>query len=588
MNRLCNAIVLLFAFFLMGAINVLLAGEDASKKERYLDFMQESVGAYTPQVMMTYITDTEKKGIKEHGYGRLTSNLGILIAKGRELDKKPLFKRMMDFCCKDMPGALSRNGYQVGNDFAIREIVSCIIEIEKAKAFPQDVIDAWKRDLSKGVPDKLYSCRPKLNSARARNWAVFGAASEQSRVFLGLNGDKEFVEKYISDQLRFFDENGMYMDPTQPAVYDLVTRLQFAVAIYFGYDGPSRKKLEEQMLKSAEATLYLVSACGEIPYGGRSNQFLHNNSLYFSLCEFYASWMKKRGDMVMASKFKGAAKRSADSLAKRFKDKPFNHVKNFYPLETKYGCEEYAYFLKYMVTAGSWSYLAYLFADDSIPCAEPQDDVFVYNTSPCFHWTFLKAGDYSAQFDLNANSHYDASGLGRIHRKGAPATISLSVPFTDHPSYTLDITNSSPLAIFPVWKENHIYHDSQTMLRSKTWKANDVVGAEVFVLRDESHLPPLKWVTQLSASGVEMNVEGTGFIGLTLPVFLFDGTNKTDVKVDEKSIVVTYKGWVCKYETDGTIFDTEKEYGNRNGHYKRYEARSHGKLKVTVKIEPIK
>jgi hypothetical protein len=85
-----------------------------------------------------------------------------------------------------------------------------------------------------------------------------------------------------------------------------------------------------------------------------------------------------------------------------------------------------------------------------------------------------------------------------------------------------------------------------------------------------------------------MKVDGTGFIGLTLPVFLFDGTNKTDVKVDKKSISVTYKGWVCRYETDGTIFDTEKEYANRNGHYRRYEARSHGKLNVTVKIEPIK
>jgi hypothetical protein len=573
----------------IGASSVSYGKEATFSKEIYLDVMQEAVRAYSDKVMMDYIEKTEKESISEHGYGRLTSNLGILISKGRELDKKHIFKRMMDFCCKDMPGALAKNGSQVGNDFAIKEIVSCIIEIEKAKVFPKEVIDKWKADLSKGKPNTLYTSRPKLGSARARNWAVFGATSEQARVLLGINGDKDYVERYIQDQLRFFDENGMYMDPTQPAVYDLVTRLQFALALYLGYDGASRAKLEELMLKSAELTLYLISATGEIPYGGRSNQFFHNDSLIFSLCEFYATWMKQRGDMEMASRFKGAAKKSVEVLLSRFKVKPVTHVKNFYPIESKYGCENYAYFLKYMVTTGSWAYLAYLFADDSIPCKEPQPKVFVYNTSPCFHWTFLKAGDYSAQFDLNANSHYDASGLGRIHRAGAPSTICLSVPFTDHPSYTLDITNSSPLAIFPVWKCNNEYHDAKVMLSSRTWEEKDLAAlTEVCVLRDETHLPPLKWTTSLTPQGVEMRVDGYGDVGLTLPVFVFDGKTKPDVKVDEKTITVTYNGWVCKYETNGTIFDTEKVYGNRNGHYKRYEARAHNGVKVKVTIEPVK
>jgi hypothetical protein len=127
------------------------------------------------------------------------------------------------------------------------------------------------------------------------------------------------------------------------------------------------------------------------------------------------------------------------------------------------------------------------------------------------------------------------------------------------------------------------------MLSSRTWEEKDLAAlAEVCVLRDETHLPPLKWTTSLTPQGVEMKVDGYGVVGLTLPVFVFDGKTKPDVKVDEKTITVTYNGWVCKYETNGTIFDTEKVYGNRNGHYSRYEARAHNGVKVKVTIEPVK
>ena len=41
----------------------------------------------------------------------------------------------------------------------------------------------------------------------------------------------------------------------------------------------------------------------------------------------------------------------------------------------------------------------------------------------------LKFGEYFAEYDTNADFHYDANGLGRIHRLGAPSAICLSVPF---------------------------------------------------------------------------------------------------------------------------------------------------------------
>ena len=359
-------------------------------KDRYLDVMEAAVGAYTPERTADYVRRVEKGMIKEHGFHRLTANIGILIAHGRLADKKDLFKHMMDLCCRQIPVAYVKNGSQVGNDFGVKEIVSCLLEVEKAGIFPKEVTDAWRADLAKAVPETTYTCRPRLGDPKAHNWAVFAAASEQARTFAGLNGVPAFTEKYVKDQLRFFDANGMYKDPNQPMVYDGVTRLQFAVALHFGYDGPSRAALEAQLLKSAEPTLLMQSETGEIPYGGRSNQFLHNEGFWAALCEWYAAWFKARGDLATAARFRRAAKRALDSLDYWTRQPGLRHVKNRFPLKTRYGCEGYGYFDKYMVTLGSWAYIAYLFADESIPLApdEPRTAVFTrqIRVSRRIHW----------------------------------------------------------------------------------------------------------------------------------------------------------------------------------------------------------
>ena len=101
-------------------------------KSRYLDVMEAAVGAYTPERTADYVKRVEKSMIKEHGFHRLTANIGILIAHGRLSEKKELFHHMMDLCCRQIPVAYVKNGSQVGNDFGVKEIVSCLLEVEKA------------------------------------------------------------------------------------------------------------------------------------------------------------------------------------------------------------------------------------------------------------------------------------------------------------------------------------------------------------------------------------------------------------------------------------------------------------------------
>ena len=49
-------------------------------------------------------------------------------------------------------------------------------------------------------------------------------------------------------------------------------------------------------------------------------------------------------------------------------------------------------------------------------------------------------------------------------------------------------------------------------------------------------------------------------------------------------IDVSLDGWICRYETNGAIIDTGLVYGNRNGHYRRFEARRKGALAVKVTL----
>jgi hypothetical protein len=87
---------------------------------------------------------------------------------------------------------------------------------------------------------------------------------------------------------------------------------------------------------------------GEIPFGGRSAQFLHNEAAFAALCEFYADLFKKYGDLDKAGKFKSAAGIALESITYWLKMDKIYHVKNYYDNDSMYGCEGYAYFNKYI------------------------------------------------------------------------------------------------------------------------------------------------------------------------------------------------------------------------------------------------
>ncbi|MBQ6596267.1 MAG: hypothetical protein IJH79_01830, partial [Lentisphaeria bacterium] len=72
------------------------------EKERYIDIMEKVLSAYTTEHIDRYYNDVKTGGLKEHGFPRLTADIGILIAHGRRTDLKERLAQMMDLCCDEM------------------------------------------------------------------------------------------------------------------------------------------------------------------------------------------------------------------------------------------------------------------------------------------------------------------------------------------------------------------------------------------------------------------------------------------------------------------------------------------------------
>ena len=103
-------------------------------KELYLDIMEQALSAYSMQRIREYIDEVKAKGLKEHGFPRLASNIGILMAYGRRTDLMDTFLEIMDLCCEEMPKR------RAANEFSIREVCCCLMLLEKIRQSAQRIL----------------------------------------------------------------------------------------------------------------------------------------------------------------------------------------------------------------------------------------------------------------------------------------------------------------------------------------------------------------------------------------------------------------------------------------------------------------
>ena len=549
-------------------------------KNIYLDIMDLALDAYSIEHLQQ-MTDSYRDSIVEdiHAFSRLTAALGLLIAKGRRGEHKELWISMMDCCYRDM----HRITGNMKLDFTTKEIMPVY------KAMSPYVDDAkkkhWLDDLEKIRPYENYRATLDfLPPEKLHNINIFNMVGEYLRQTEGLTDTTEYFQRHWPVQLEKFDANGMYREPHTPILYDVAVRYSLELMFHFGYDGEFAGKLDKYMEKAAYFTLFMQSSNFELPYGGRSNQFLFGEAYVAGVCEYEARRYKAKGDMKTAGMFKRCARLTMGSVMRWIKETyPPKHNRNFYPVESNHGEECYAYYDKYMITLAVNSYLAFLYADDSIdeyPC--PQEcGGYVFETSEDFHKIFACCKGNFIQIDTCGDPHYDSTGFGRYHKAGVPSELGISVPFAKHPEYKVSeglCTDSVSLSIGWDTGEGQIQYlsdisevichklevveCSDSVVRfNVTYTGEGIKGCSALVEKytlDENGVC-------VTSEAVDAAVDK---IYCKVPVFRSNGKDEGSITdISNSTLSVRMNDCVYSVATDGCIKLSHRTIANRNGEY---------------------
>ncbi len=550
----------------------------SNSKDRYIQVMQAALEAYGEERVLCLYEKAKKEGITEQGFPRLVSDLVILVCHGKNLHLAPLAVEMFEFCCRKMPETV-----KASSDFSVKELIFALKESETCGLLSPDVISDCRLNLSKFNPYVNYDRVCTSPEDKMNNWAAYNCASEFMREKAGLCSSEAFLKLQLPSQLRVFDKNGMYRDPHNPILYDLASRVQLAVLLWAGYDGEFRREIEENLEKSEELTLEMLSVNGEIPFGGRSNQFLFNEAYYAAICEFYASYENRRGNKEKAGRFKAAAALACDSILFGLSDGNYSHIRNCFPRDSKFGCESYAYFDKYMISLASFIYIAYLFSDDTVESSKGHfvSPEYASRLGGDFHKLFLRKDDVFLEFDLAADCRYDASGLGRVHCQGFPSALCLSVPFPGaEAKYVTEPQNREALCLCAT-KTLDGGSPSEYTVVSETCDGEKAA----VVLRPDTGEWSETYTVQNGDVKIHCESADGSDIYYHLPLFDFDGRQHTEITQNENSLDVRYEGFTCRYSSSSEIAVLPDLLANRNGLYRHAYVR--GKT-VDVRIRFIK
>ena len=476
------------------------------------------------------------------------------------------FSSVEDFLKKDKKGRDPLN-------FAIREL-ALAYELT-ADLVSAEAKERWKKVLSSVKTNEQYYTHA-LKVTNRNAYIIGGEALLAAR---GLASPTDFIDTSLERQLPRFNRLGMYLDnydktpDMNPVLYDLTTRVQLQFAA--GYGGRQSSRLDEVLRLGGFVTLFTQSSSGELPYGGRSNQYIFNESLIAANCEFEARHYKASGDLFLAGVFKRAAHLAV--LTSRRWLEIGKHIKN-YSSDHFVGTEKYGNYDKYMATMSSFLAIAYYFADDSISeeLCPAEAGGYVFSECENFHLTVANACGCSVEITPRADIHYDSPGLGRIHFAKAPTGVLLSSPAAQDPNYLLfpgmlpssgsaDVMFADGRCICDLCDRDYtvtvIESTPERVSFKINYKANGGI-AETYIL---------------DAEGLHIKAEsGAGEkIGFSFPVLESGGdlTGAPDVltAICPKGLRVFSGGFYFNIQTDRSFLKTDRFISNRNGIYRIFE-----------------
>jgi len=548
----------------------------------------------------------------EHGQttSRFASSGAIVHAHGLAMEALSATCRAMSHACRRLG-----TGDADSPDFQMRELVTALGCLEQlGDAVSDDLLRQWRDDLRRVAPERHYRKveGPDRPIETLNNWVVYACGGEWLREAAGIGASHDglwgqgFFDKYMEHQRAHFTEHGMYRDPHDPITYDFVTRLQIAVALASGYDGPWHAEYSELLRRGGLATLLWVSPDGFSPFGGRSNQFHFQEAAIAALCEIEAR-RYATSDPRLAGAFKRQARLSIASIERWLLGlEPMRHLKNGFDPQQRWGLEGYARYSVYALYAASCLGLAMMFADDSIeetPCPAERGG-YVLELSGAFHKVFASTRTSQMQIDTAGQGGYDATGLGRFHVRGVPPELGLSMPLASEPHYHLpdDAVPDRSTTIGPEWRFEDGWHplaaaeqgvtcrvettqrDADRVAFALQWH-HDAAGLEI----DQRYTLTTDTLT-LDTSLRRADGNAAPAWRLVVPLLVTDGDATSQFAKGSGRVTVRYRGAQLE-----VMFDEARAYtiepepvGNRNGLYHRLLIDAvAANERVTLRLSPV-
>ena len=418
-------------------------------KSTYADIVARCLAAYF-SVHDLYSLDYKELDSKLQAYSRVIASMAVLVDDGdvtkyREYAPElfgdhqqfcELFQRMMTEACTDAKLYTKTETSSASDalNFSIVELSFAYVLTEDE--MPEDVLASWAEELS-----AVTSTKDWYSTSRLNNRVSYVTAGEQIREAIGLTDSEEYIDDCLANIKRRFTDNGMWTDvgqskTTNPFLYDLSVRAHLSLVDSFGYEGAHSGLMREWLRRGGYCTLFLQASNGEIPYGGRSNQYLFNEVLISAVGEYEANYYHSIGDEYLAGVYKRSAHLAAQSVLDYLN--AGKHIKN-YMQDNTYGIDPYGQFDKYMATMSSFLAIGYYYADDNITENQCPAELggFVVSENLSFSSIQANCGGYTIEILTSANTSEDAIGMGRILRNGIPAALGLSSSFAGNSSYLL-------------------------------------------------------------------------------------------------------------------------------------------------------
>lgn len=460
----------------------------------------------------------------------------------------------------------------------------------------------WEAEIRGFEPFQVYR-----TPAGANNWNVVALAGEALFQQMGVRDrDNKFVVNSLAGQGKHFTSpHGLYLEG--PMAYDHFPRLWLADMIAHNYAGPYRAEVTETLRRAAITSLFMQSPWGELPAGGRSAHHQWNEAEQCVTYEVFAARALREGDATLAAIYKRAAHLALASMRRWVRPSgEMQIVKNWVDPAQNHAFEGYSAHSQYNLLPMSMLALAYENAEPTETIAErpaPADVGGFMLEIPQLHKVFANAGGTYVETDTNADHHYDATGLIRIHVPGVSPQLGPSDSVLEKPYYRIP-ANSPTTAYTGVgvaWQHNgawrrlgelsrtHIERVRVTNVRESSQRVSyDIVyeGKLFGVARIVEHY-------EVRPGRVTLTTELPGYTGplrYIWPVLADDGRTQSTLSVANGIVMASQDGGKTAQtftaQGAGSVQIEAERYPNHNGWARLAVAEYPRGGKITLVIAP--